>query len=330
MDIQYLLALQDLRTAAGPVAEQILNFITNFGSGFYPLLVCCIVYYCVDKRAGTLALASSMLATLVCNLVKLVVCCYRPWIRDPRLHVSELARPTATGYSFPSGHSTQAASIYGSLAWWFRRHRAILVTCVALIALVAFSRNYLGCHTPQDVVVGLALGLASIPVARRAIEWAQAGERRDLVLLGASVVIGVIVLLVVALKPYPLDYDSSGALLVDPATMKPNGFTATGTFEGAVAGVVFERRRVGFEDTPSWARKAIRLVPGALVSGAILLFLAPVAAPVMGTLGANLVAGLLSSFVLVAGWPWVFVRIERRLDARSGGASVPAGGLKRE
>ncbi len=44
------------------------------------------------------------------------VCAYRPWIRDVRVLPAGDAIKTATGYSFPSGHTTTATPIYGGLA----------------------------------------------------------------------------------------------------------------------------------------------------------------------------------------------------------------------
>ena len=82
------------------------------------------------------------------------------------------ARPDAiyqayleTGYSFPSGHATLAAALYGSLmylAWHTIPSRAgrivaILVLAV-VIGLIAFSRLYLGVHYVSDVLGGLVLG----------------------------------------------------------------------------------------------------------------------------------------------------------------------------
>ncbi|MBO5535524.1 MAG: phosphatase PAP2 family protein [Clostridia bacterium] len=63
------------------------------------------------------------------------------------------------GYSYPSGHSVTAATLYGSMAVCARKMmRWISVLCVILILLTGFSRNYLGVHTPQDVLVGLTEG----------------------------------------------------------------------------------------------------------------------------------------------------------------------------
>src|SRR5699024_8918585 len=95
---------------------------------------------------------------LLVPVAKLSTCVYRPWVRDARVHPAAAALETATGYSFPSGHTQSAAAIYGSVGLWYgRKRRWLAVLMVVMILLTAFSRNYLGVHTPQDVLAGMAL-----------------------------------------------------------------------------------------------------------------------------------------------------------------------------
>jgi undecaprenyl-diphosphatase len=74
-----------------------------------------------------------------------------------------------SGYSFPSGHATLSAAFYGFLiylAWRMvpSHKRRIVVTALlgALIALISFSRLYLGVHYLSDVVAGFIVGGAFV------------------------------------------------------------------------------------------------------------------------------------------------------------------------
>lgn len=72
----------------------------------------------------------------------------------------------ASGFSFPSGHTTAAAAVYVTFAVVLSRHVRAKRGRVAIIALstmvvtaVGASRMYLGVHFPSDVAGGLALGM---------------------------------------------------------------------------------------------------------------------------------------------------------------------------
>jgi undecaprenyl-diphosphatase len=83
----------------------------------------------------------------------------RPHFDDPILSL--------TGYSFPSGHTMAATVLYGILAVLLvtkvkRKRSKVLIALAAslLIALVGFSRMYLGAHYLSDVLGAIAEGLA--------------------------------------------------------------------------------------------------------------------------------------------------------------------------
>ena len=88
-------------------------------------------------------------------------------------HLVSRARPTAffrtsaTGYSFPSGHTlnvTCLALALGFILWRLSWHRAVKIAwtlaLVVYIACVGASRVVLGVHYPTDVLGGFLLGTA--------------------------------------------------------------------------------------------------------------------------------------------------------------------------
>ncbi len=72
----------------------------------------------------------------------------------------------ADAFSFPSGHTTFAAALYGVLGWIWSRDlpspwRTAVVACLStLVAAIAVSRIYLQAHWPSDVAAGLVFGFA--------------------------------------------------------------------------------------------------------------------------------------------------------------------------
>ena len=97
----------------------------------------------------------------------------------PRPPLAHLAN--AGGASFPSGHSVQAAAIYGALAYLVARHRPrknallIWVGAVLLTLMIGWSRLFLGVHYPSDVVGGILIG--SLWAAVSVAVLSRAGKR---------------------------------------------------------------------------------------------------------------------------------------------------------
>lgn len=89
-------------------------------------------------------------------------------------HLVERARPqwdnpllTLASYSFPSGHAAGSTVFWGFacvVAWnWpasAHVRREVLAFGVLMVALVSFSRVYLGVHFASDVLAGICEGIA--------------------------------------------------------------------------------------------------------------------------------------------------------------------------
>ena len=108
------------------------------------------------RPLGVIALA--MLGAVSLNyIIKLAVA--RP--RPPSLFWAI----QADGWSFPSGHATESAAVYGTLSIMSAGNQSrlgvkILIYAIGIAAplLIGISRVYLGVHWPTDVVVGWTLG----------------------------------------------------------------------------------------------------------------------------------------------------------------------------
>ena len=139
--------------------DAIMNLISMFGEIAVPLIVLCLTNWCISKRKGFMILSSLMAALLATQVVKAIVRAPRPFQAHPEL-IEGGRIETATGYSFPSGHSATGSSFYSSLAYVFRKGW-IIAAAVILIIAIPVSRMYLGVHWPIDVTVGTIIGLAS-------------------------------------------------------------------------------------------------------------------------------------------------------------------------
>ena len=152
-----------------PVLTAVMRGVSIVGSpvsaGAVAIVVCAVVAWRVHRwlpvLIAVLGIAGFALADTV---VKLVVHRQRPPL--------PYAVVAADGYSFPSGHAmgiTTAAllSAWALDHWIIRSTRtriATWTTAVIIIAVVGFSRIYLGVHYPSDVIAGWLLGLIWVGV----------------------------------------------------------------------------------------------------------------------------------------------------------------------
>lgn len=270
MDISYLLFLQEIRNSLNDAGASFFVGMSTF-SVTYLFLLPAFIYWCISKRNGLYIFASTYLCIAMSAVIKLIACRYRPWVRDPRIVpvVNSLAR--ATGYSFPSGHITTATPIYGGMAnsfWANKATRWFSFLCIAALLVTAFSRNYLGVHTTQDVLVGLILGVCALWAVHVIFKHIKRHPEHENYFLAAGIVLGLMALTFVTLKPYPLDY-IDGELLVDPQQMMNDAYKDICYLIAFCAARYVEKRWINFTHT-GWNGKGIILSIAGLIPLALL------------------------------------------------------------
>ena len=253
MDITYLLWLQDFRLSINDALTPFVNQLSFFAISYIVLLPV-FVYWCLDKKKGLFILFAWKFSQTINAILKLTACIYRPWIKDARILPANNAIVTATGYSFPSGHTMMCTPIYGGLAV-ITKNKALRWVWIALILLTMLSRNYLGVHTPQDVLVGFVFGVLAIYLAQKIFAYLDKHPEKDVMFMVFAVLAGVLTLVYVSYKPYPMDY-VDGKLLVDPSKMTIDSWGDAGGF--AVFGILWyiESRFIKFEPA-GWNFKGI-------------------------------------------------------------------------
>ncbi len=305
MDIDILLALQDFRESAGGVLANLMTFITFLGELNTVLFIMAAVYWAVSKDLGTYLLMGWSGNRLANGLLKITFCAYRPWIRDPRILPYGDSMTTATGYSFPSGHTMNAATVYGGAA--FRRDVPKLLRFIggALVVLVAFSRNYLGVHTPQDVLAGTVCGVVVMALILRLMRYIAEHPEKDILVVCVGVALAALLALYAALKPYPKDYNAEGKLIVDGARMAADTFKGVGWCAAFLTGWILERRFIKFTTDVSVSRRLLRFAFGMAGLAAITLWLMPLMkAAIPGPMG-SVLGCFIQMLYVAAGFPWL-------------------------
>lgn len=305
MDLNYLLFLQNIREATGGIFNSLAIQISDLSYGIFIWLTACIFFWAVSKKHGSLLFLNVGLSRFLMQFLKLTFCVYRPYIRSASLQPLE----QASGYSFPSGHSITATANYGTLASCYRKYRSIVVFFLLMIALTLLSRNYIGVHTPQDVLTGTLLGGLVVIFAPKAYDWIDEDSKHDYIIPVAGIFLTGLFLLYISLKSYPTDY-VDGVLVVDPAKMVLDGYKDAGRFLGLTLGWYFERRFVRFSMDVPMHQKVLRCCVGAFLLIFLEKTLIPATAGLLGGTWGYFFIMTIELFVLTAAYPWCFAKYE--------------------
>lgn len=316
-DIQYLLMLQDLRNATGGIFDEFFNALSKIAVDvmvFLPFLI----FWAVDKAWGYRFMAVRWVGEVINGLVKLTVCAYRPWIRSDLIEPAGDSKVAATGYSFPSGHTLCATAMYGSVFIWQRdKRRWLAVLCAVAIALTAFSRNFLGVHTPQDVLVSFAETSLLLLVIGIVVKKADGSEKVYDILSVVGVIFIIASLVYILVKPYPMDY-VDGELLVDPVKMMKDCFMGCGGLLGLIIGSYVERHYIHYEIPKGAASLSLMTGVGVGIVFSWTQYMGPaIFVTAFGRNWGNMVSSLLINFFAVAVWPIFIMKVAQKENQKA-------------
>jgi undecaprenyl-diphosphatase len=155
-DLSFARWLATERGTGGTDIFRVVTFIGSPAAALAIATVACVALYrrrqLVEASLLPVALGGGELLNLVLKLS----------FHRPRPQVAFVHLDT---YSFPSGHAMISTAAYGALAYlaWSHLHErrtrlALTAGAVVLVALICFSRLYLGVHYLSDVLGGAAAG----------------------------------------------------------------------------------------------------------------------------------------------------------------------------
>ncbi len=195
--MEFLKLLEGLRT---PFWDAVMGVITYLGDEAGFMIVGMILVWCIDRKWGFRFFFMFMMGNILNQFLKAIFLIPRPWIIDPSFEAVGSAIPGATGYSFPSGHTQSVCVTLGGAASFIRKRWAYLAAGV-LILLTAFSRMYLGVHTPLDVGVSLVTGVLTVVFFTWLFHRTENHRRTSMVILALGVLFAVAFMLYVYLRP---------------------------------------------------------------------------------------------------------------------------------
>lgn len=231
-------------------------------------------------------------AGLVNGFSKITACVYRPWILDSRVQPVKEAIATATGYSFPSGHVTGATILFGGPIFRRKLPKSLIILLISCIFLVGFSRIYLGVHSILDVICGFAFTLIVLIIFSKLFDKLDEKPNLDIIIACVGIIISILIIIYALTKSYPMDYDTAGKLIVDPAKMMQDTFYSAGMAIATFICWPIERRFIDFSIDGTLETKVTRFMMGFIG----LLILQNIILPLLGN---GALECLFKNFILI-------------------------------
>ena len=296
--MNFLYLLESIRN---PVLDFILGTITHIGEETVFLVLAIFFFWCVNKREGYYILTVGLVGTVINQMLKLIFAIPRPWVKDPSFTVVESAVEEATGYSFPSGHTQNVTGTFGSIGR-YSRSTPVRIISAAIILLVAFSRMYLGVHTPLDVGVSLLIGAALTFILSPVFKNEERFEKFMPIVIGISLLNTSVFMLYLHLIVDPFAHDATNL-----ASGMKNAYTLTGCTVGLAIVYFVDSTFIKFDTGAAWYAQIIKVLLGL---GGVLLIKSGLSSPLVTLFGNEYVARMIRYLlvVLFAGivWPLTF------------------------
>ena len=234
-----------------PFLDTAAEYITMLGEQYVFIVIISFIFWNISKKDGFKLVSAVIFSGLINSVLKIIFHTPRPF--ETLDSISGKRVETATGYSFPSGHTQGATTFFISLAQVVRR-RWFSITAIVLLLLVGISRMYLGVHWPADVAGGLVIGILMAYIICTLIDRIYddtARLRRVFFRIEIIVVLSVIALFFVDL------FYLKGSMKIE------NYFKIAGLSAGTVYGFFLQERYIDFSASQGgWFRKILRFIIG--------------------------------------------------------------------
>lgn len=136
---------------------------------------------------------------------------------------------------------------------------------------MSFTRCYLRVHFLSDVIGAFIISLIILFVVSKLFDKLEDNPNFDLIIAGVGILLSVLLLVYATFKSYPMDYDSAGKLIVDPAKMAIDAYKDVGFSVSIFIPWIIERRFIKFTSDGPLDCKFLRIA-GAYIGYMVLMY----------------------------------------------------------
>ena len=152
-----------IQSFSNPFLDYFFSIITHIGGATIGVIFSVILFWCINKQLGYKFLYAIIFSFSLNNVLKGFFNSPRP-IGQTGITSNEIK--TATGSSFPSGHSQGNATSFTFMMNEFK-NKYVWIIGIFMLIMVPLSRLYLGVHWPKDVIAGTIIGILSVFISNK-------------------------------------------------------------------------------------------------------------------------------------------------------------------
>lgn len=254
-----------------PFLDGLFYGITQMGDEIFFLAVALVIFWCINKKMGYFLMSTCFFGIVLNQFLKLAFKIPRPWVAHPDFHPVSAAIGSAAGYSFPSGHTQNAVSIFGCLfagsGILFKNKRtkvSFCILCTLFAAAVSISRMYLGVHTLQDVLFSAVLAVIMVIVFRPVFLKKTKNSYT------IPVIIGIMLVCSVAYLFYSHTLTSADLTeLENILSGQKHAWYMLGGVLGILVFYPLERKFINFDPKTTLGIQLIKIIPGFILAVAL-------------------------------------------------------------
>lgn len=295
--MEFLEFLAGYRTGAGDIFFQCVTYLAQ---EVFVIAVICWLYWCSNKKLAYTLGFSYFTSGLLVQGLKITFRIPRPWVLNPQFQAVGSAVPGATGYSFPSGHTQSSTALFGTIGFHVKK-TAAKILCGVMIFLIGFSRMYLGCHTPKDVLTSFGISIVLSALSYTLIYRKELFDGHE----KAVAIVMFAVCFLLEIYTFVLYYKQ-----ILPFEFANDCMKAGGAGSAFALGYYIERSQLNFEAPKEMKQKLLRFAVGLAGALALQVGLKPL-------LGSSLSDSFLRYFMVVAWVIVIYPRLFMRYDAKN-------------